>query len=284
MMTANLLELPAMDKGAQTEMVTTTMLVTPQQAQAWLDAMPIQRRTRQNKIQTLSRQVLEGRWRLSPHGIVIGKSGYIIDGQHRLIVCAQTGRPMQLRVTFNAPDESFLVIDGAVSPKTLDDALHHEGVARGLSVIVAGPVRMLFREERGASIWENSLQCSNEEGIEVFRRHPGLVTASELAAKVRLAPSRALLAYFVYRAMEVDETVTRLFVDALATGEQLRSGDPALLLRNTWIQERNSRVKATGLHDTIRIATAINAALRGKKLPSWRGVEFGKGKTPAIGR
>lgn len=282
-MSANLLELPMQDKPGQ-EMVTTTMTVTPQQAQAWLDAMPSQRRLRQNKIKTLTRQVVEGRWKLTPHGLVFDRDGRLIDGQHRCTVIAQTGRPLAMRVTFNAPSETFLVLDGSASPKTLDDALHHEGLPKGAAVLAAGPVRMLFREERGASIYENGLQPSNEEGVEVYRRHPNLATAVELAARVRLAPSRASLGYFLYRGLQADETITKLFTDGLVTGEQLRAGDPALLLRNTWIQERASRVARTSLDDGIRIATAINAALRGKKMSSWRGVEFGKGRTPTIGK
>ena len=246
--------------------------------------MPSQRRVRQNKIRLLSRQILEGRWKLTPHGLVFDRDGRMIDGQHRCTAIVATNRPLAMRVTFNAPAETFLALDGGISPKTLDDALHHEGLAKGQALLAAGAVRMLFREERGASIWESTLQPSNEEGVEVYRRHPGVAAACELAGRVRLAPSRSHLGYFFYRGMEVDETIITVFADGLITGEQLRSGDPALLLRNTWVQERSSRVARTALDDGIRIATTINAALRGKRMTSWRGVEFGKGKTPTIGK
>ncbi len=282
-MATNVQELTMPDKSGQ-EMVTTTMMVTPQQAQAWLDAMPSQRRVRQNKIRSLTRQVMEGRWKLTPHGLVFDRDGMLIDGQHRCTVIAQTGRALAMRVTFNAPSETFLVLDGVCSPKTIDDALHHEGLAKGIAVLAAGPVRMVFREERGSSIWDSILHPSNEEAVETYRRHPGIALAAELAARVRLAPSRSNLGYFLYRGLEVDETIIRLFVDGLVTGEQLRAGDPALLLRNTWVQERAGRVARTASDDGIRIATAINSALRGKRMTSWRGVEFGKGKTPPIGK
>ena len=282
-MSSNLVDLPTSDKGKKSEMVTMTMLITPEQAQCWLDAMPHQRWVRQNKIRMLSRQMLEGRWKLTPNGLAINPSGHVIDGQHRLMVIAQTGKSVMMRVTFNAPDDSFLVIDGGTSPKNLDDALRHHGVSRAISAIIGGAVRMLFREERDTSVWDNTLQCSNEEGIDVFRANPGIVPACELASRCRLAPSRASLGYFLYRGTEINEARTTKFAEGLITGELLVRGDPALLLRKTWIQERTARVSPTLLHDGIRIATAINAALKGRKLGSWGGVDFGKGKTPAIG-
>ena len=76
-MATNVQELPMPDKSGQ-EMVTTTMIVTPQQAQAWLDAMPSQRRVRQNKILALTRQVVEGRWKLTPHGLVFDRDGMLM--------------------------------------------------------------------------------------------------------------------------------------------------------------------------------------------------------------
>jgi hypothetical protein len=272
------------EKGGHPEMVTTTMLVTPQQAQAWLDAMPHQRRVRQNKIRLLTRQVLDGRWKVTPHGIVFDTNGVLIDGQHRLIVVVQTGKSLPFRVTWNAPSDTYLVIDGGGSPKTLDDAIHHEGILKSTAVLAAVAIRLLAREERGHSIWEPNFTPSNEEGIETFRRNLGIMPAVDLAAKVRLAPSRGNMVYFFYKGMAVNEAITRQFADALATGELLRAGDPALLLRNTWIQNRASRVKRTELDEGIMIASALNAALKGRKMTSWRRVEFGKGKQPIIGK
>jgi hypothetical protein len=272
------------EPGNKKELFTTTMSITPAQAQRWLGTMDVQRRIRTNKLNILKRQRKEGRWRANaPHGIVIDWDGNLIDGQHRLTMIVELDMPTVMRVTFNADPNTFLVIDGAISPKDLADALHHEGVAKGQSTVMAEAVRMLFREHRGLSIWLNEMVPSNDEAVEIFRKHPLLVQATDMASKVRICKRRSLLVYFIYKGLLVSEAKTSDFVNGLASGELLVSGNPALLLRNTWIKEATDNIKRSSVDIGIAMATTLLAALRGRRMSTWRGVEFGKGKTPAIG-
>ena len=99
----------------------------------------------------------------------------MIDGQHRCTVIVQTDIPLVMRVTTNASDESYLVIDCGSTPKSLDDALHHEGLTKGSAVLAAGPVRMLFREQRDVAFGTATCCHPMRKRSESIARHPGIV-------------------------------------------------------------------------------------------------------------
>jgi hypothetical protein len=270
----------------QGEMVTVQMTVSPAQAAEWLGKMPIQRRMRRNKVETHKRRILGGRWKVLPHGIVLDWNGVVIDGQHRLTALVECDRPLPMRVTFNTDPNLFVDIDDGAVPKDLADMLKHEGVAPGLTTNMAMIVRMLWRAKQGRSALENSLQPSNQEGREVYYQYAEVLKeASELAVRARvIAPSPGLLGYYLFLGLEQDAGRTRAFARKLPTGEDLKAGDPALLLRNTFLKDRAAGVVRPPVDQAIMAATAVNAAIRDRKLNSWRMIEFGKGKIPAVGR
>lgn len=277
----NVAELRIPEKGPS-EMYTVQMTIAPDQAQQWLDAMPVQRRMRGSRVEQLRRLIAEGRWRVLPHGLVFDKDGHIIDGQHRLTAIVQAGKPVPIRCTFNAESDMFNDIGDAESGKSIDDMLKREGVLPGMAMIMAAGVRMLFRNERGMSPLSTSLFPSNAEAREVFLRNPDLIVATEMAMRCRFAPARSNLVYPLFKGLAADRVVTGLFVDQLATGEGLRSGDPALLLRNSWIQDRQHKLKREVADQLVMVFTALRDAIRGKKRSTWRSVEFGKGKIPSL--
>jgi hypothetical protein len=273
------------DKDASEEAMTTvTMTVTPAQAQDWLDKMPTQRRLRQNKVDQLIRLINEGRWQVLPHGIVIDKNGRLIDGQHRLTALVTTEKALPMRVTFNAEPSMFLQIDSSSTPKGIEDALKHEGVSSFTSMLLGTSIRMLFRIGRGLSPFQNIAMPSNEEAIEIFRANPRLVEAAEMCQSVKVAPSMSLLTFYVHEALKINDERTGLFCSQLASGLHMKPGDPALLLRNTWIKDRLASVKRTTAEQAAMIAYAINAMLAFRRLKDWRGVQHTRGKPLTIGK
>jgi hypothetical protein len=264
---------------------TVTEYITPERAQALLDKMGKQRPLRRSKVETLKRVALAGNWKLLPHGIVLDPDGKVLDGQHRLWMVVETGLTLPFRVTYDCPTELYEYIDSVQSPKTLDDTLLHAGVSSTIATACAMAVRLLFRRDLGLSPFTNSAQPSNDEGLETFYAHPVLSEAADLAVACKgVAPSRGVLAYVLYLGLMTQPAATREFAQKLATGENLKSGDPALLLRNTWMKERGERVKHELSDIGVQAGSALDRHLRNKPMYSWRGVEFGKGSMPMIGR
>jgi hypothetical protein len=51
------------------------------------------------------------RWPVTGSTIVFSKSGYLLDGQHRLLACIRAEVPLTTFVAFNIPDSAFAMID-----------------------------------------------------------------------------------------------------------------------------------------------------------------------------
>ena len=50
-------------------------------------------------------------WPVTGASLVFSKLGYLIDGQHRLLACMRSGKPLTTFVVFNIPDGSFAMMD-----------------------------------------------------------------------------------------------------------------------------------------------------------------------------
>lgn len=80
--------------------VTQTETITPEQAKEMLahrnaHNRPLRRRT----VERYVAMMRAGKWRLTHQGIAFGPEGELLDGQHRLAACAESGVPMEIDVT-----------------------------------------------------------------------------------------------------------------------------------------------------------------------------------------
>jgi hypothetical protein len=85
--------------------------VTPAMAAAWLKTNTVNRRFRQAHARTLAAEMISGQWRLTHQGIAFGKSGRLVDGQHRLDAIVQAGKPQPLLLFIDEPEEGFANYD-----------------------------------------------------------------------------------------------------------------------------------------------------------------------------
>jgi hypothetical protein len=53
----------------------------------------------------------EGRWPVTGATIVFSKSGFLLDGQHRLMACVRAGVPLKTYIVFGIDDGAFSLID-----------------------------------------------------------------------------------------------------------------------------------------------------------------------------
>lgn len=102
------------------EPYTVVMLVTPEQAQAWLEGNVHNRTVRDSKVEQYGRDMVAGRWMLTHQGIAFDKAGTMIDGQHRLFAIMNTGVSVRMMVTYNAEMETQAVIDGGLIRTMVD--------------------------------------------------------------------------------------------------------------------------------------------------------------------
>ncbi len=96
--------------------------VTPVMAQELLKGNLNNRRVVQSRVKMYARDMLEGKWVDSPHGLIIGKDGKVLDGQHRLLAIIESGCTVNLAVCEKAPENVRLVVDQGKS-RTMADIL-----------------------------------------------------------------------------------------------------------------------------------------------------------------
>ncbi len=104
-------------------MKTEIVMVTPTLAKKWLERNVENRDIRPSVVAGLAAAIQRGEWVLSHQGIAFSKSGWLIDGQHRLLAIVEANRSVQMTVTHDVDDEAFKVMDIGVK-RSVSDVLH----------------------------------------------------------------------------------------------------------------------------------------------------------------
>lgn len=99
-----------------------TITITPQMAVDLLRGNHGNRNVRHKVVEKYAGIMRDGKWQLSPHGVVIANTGRILDGQHRLMAVVQSGRAVDMSVITGADEAMFSILDRGVT-RSVSDAL-----------------------------------------------------------------------------------------------------------------------------------------------------------------
>lgn len=242
------------------------VMISPEKAKLLIDAQPINRPVNRVAVEKLKQDILAGRWRRTHQGIAFDEDGALSDGQHRLHACFEAGFPIEVLVAFNEPRELFPAYDTGVL-RGMNVHLFLSGAVSDMTAAgsVAPATRFLWGYDSGT----NPATANTKRGFTldmaraVLAAHPRL---PEMVAMVRakrtitfpLANTAALFTLF----HEADEKRAAIFAAQVLTGENIKSGDPAFVLR-----EATMRDKSRGSIETsYRTVRAWNAFYEGRPL------------------
>lgn len=96
---------------------TSVQIVTPDMAEKWLENNMSNRPISIKDIQKLARDMRAGRFVTTHQGILLGKNGAIIDGQHRLYAIVSSGVSVMIQVTIDESIESPMQLPMDVGKK-----------------------------------------------------------------------------------------------------------------------------------------------------------------------
>jgi len=89
-----------------------TMTITPEIAKNILEQGNYNNRAiRKGHVHNLAARIVRGEWKLTPQGIILHKSGRLLDGQHRLEAVVLANIPITTTVFTVADDEIFRALD-----------------------------------------------------------------------------------------------------------------------------------------------------------------------------
>lgn len=136
------------------QLTTKVEAISPNTAMAYLKNAGKNRKLSEKKVQDYAKQMTDGEWVLNGEPIIFGKSGNLIDGQHRLRAVIYANARVQMLVVRGVNDEYFDSIDSGKS-RTLRDVFSCKeitnsqlvsSIVKKFDIICSNPNACFFRD------------------------------------------------------------------------------------------------------------------------------------------
>lgn len=147
-----------------------TVNVTPEIADVMLAYNDRNRPVSPNTVREYARQITEGKWVHTREPIIFSETERLIDGQHRLLACVESGRSFTVDVAFGAPDEAFGFIDIG-KKRTAADIFAINGVAQYTVVAAAMPWVLQYDEDGDIGRNTSAHKRTPDELYQGYLRH-----------------------------------------------------------------------------------------------------------------
>lgn len=250
-------------------MQTYTVDVTPEMAKRWLEKHNHRNRSiRGRNVRLLAAEMQRGRFAVNGDPIRFDTNRELLDGQHRLAAVVESGITLKNQLVVCNLDPGVMETIDTGAKRRLSDQLKINGVAN--AVVVAAAARICVCIEHGDLGLTYNFPDSEFSDFARIRESE-IQTAFKEASRICTAVGGAPAVYTagLFYAMDYDKTKTKDFVKGVASGEELKKGDPALTFRNyalrNYVGGRRGRAPASFFQLQILIK-ALNAHLQGKNL------------------
>lgn len=226
--------------------------VHPHQAREWLDAGAANRPITVRRVKLYADAMSSGRWRVNGEALIFNRSGKLMNGQHRLVACVQSGYSFRTMIVRGVPDEAFSTID-AGRPRSIGDIVALVGEKN--ANVLASALIWKHHYDRGTTTQRNQ-SASADEALKVLREHPGMAEWASPRAELKSWVPGSLQTWLKYEFSSRDPEANLKFWNDLWTGAGLSEGDPVLTLRNAFIREEK---KTRGFRMVVRAAMLVKA-------------------------
>jgi len=159
--------------------------ITPETAKAMLLNNDRNRRLRPATVAKYAATMAAGNWRASPDGLIFGKSGQLLQGQHRLNAVINFGGEVDMIVWRGVEDDVFSVLDRGVT-RSVADAI---GADKKTTEVAAFIAKTCSRVQNGGGATDGDI--ARYVGV-ISDTHHELMEACNSSARVfSSAPMRA---------------------------------------------------------------------------------------------
>jgi hypothetical protein len=181
-MTSTVLDRPPSSNGLH-GLRTEKVFVTPQMAASWLENNIDNRKVIGGHLRSLEAFFRRGEMKLNGQTIKFSSTGRLLDGQHRLMACANTGVGFWTLVVYGLEDESFDTIDIGSRPRKVQDVLGMRGEPNAKDLASALNVLSQFIDT-GSFYDSRNRAFSVALAEQILSRHPNLRdSVSAMASK-----------------------------------------------------------------------------------------------------
>lgn len=240
------------------------MTITPEQAEKWLEGHTHNRPLRHNDVMVIANVMKTRKWALNGESIVFDNTGRLLDGQHRLWGCMESGTPFESVVVFGVTPDTFYTIDTGRHRSPADHlvvaGVLREGKNRNR---IAAAAAHLYRYLNRIT---NDVQKTPAESlIQVVKDYPRLEEWLLLCARapVSLRGYATALAPVLTLGSNHHPEKASEFIERWVSGADLSVGSPILALR----QKVLGLDKAVSRQDRLYFAVvAWNAFVQGRSI------------------
>ncbi len=252
------------------------MLITPELAEQWLERNVRNRPMSENTVIAYGLDMLEGRWQHDGAPIRFDTDGNLIDGQHRLKACIDSGVSFEKDVIFGLPPGAILTID-IHRPRTSGHIAAIQGFHNAACACAIAGLIVLHRRHGIERMNDPRCQPTKTQVVEAARTLPALeeavVQARLLGKKIaepilvvdEMSKVDVALAWRLFQAVDRTRTAVVLVGDH----NQLPPVGPGNILRDL---VRSRAIPTTVLTRIIRQAGVLKensiAILSGEARPT----------------
>ena len=247
-------------------------VIDPQEAEVILRSNNNNRKVRAQVVGKYARDMEHGKWLLNGEAIKMTDSGDLLDGQHRLLACVESGVPFETIIISGLPAEVQVAMDVGAR-RTFSDVLRWRGevtTASLASAIEAG----LCWDEAGTPAHRGK-QHSNSERLAWFDANPDIRDGVKGWQGVASAPLRCPMSVggpFLMRARRISPIDAAEFMQHLKSGANLAEDDPINVLRRWMLNASASKGKRAREEYAAVLVKAWNAWLKNRPVRTltWR--------------
>lgn len=194
-------------------------------------------------VKRLSRALIDGRWLVNGEPIIFANDGSLLDGQHRLHACIESGVSLRTAVVRGVDSKTFTTIDVGAK-RTHADILGSAGHKN--AAIVSAAVRWIIALRSNNPMSLAAIQPDSDEIEEFVSNTPSIQQSALVAGRMRpLIRSLAMSCGLHFVLSEIDCDEADIYFEDLVSGAALKPKDPALVARNAIIT-RNMKLKSRG--------------------------------------
>jgi hypothetical protein len=227
--------------------------ISPEAAEEMLKCNDANRGVAWAVVEKYARDMNRHSWALNGQTIKFGKSGRLLDGQHRLHASLHAKTSFPAIVVRGLDDAVFDTFDLG-SRRAIGDVLRDRGELNTSSLGAA--LRQLWLLEHGL-IQSRGAAPTIAELLNVLEQNPDIRDSVRLQHKIRNITAPSIIITLHYLFSRVDKSRADGFLDRLSDGADLPTRHPILTLRDQLLRARNER-KLT-ISDAERAAWAIKA-------------------------
>jgi len=208
--------------------------ITPKEAEYILNTTNARNRNiRGNKVSEMVRDLHDGNWRFNGDAIRFDRDGNLLDGQHRLTACLESGIPIQTLVVKGLDSAVMSTIDTGTK-RSAGDLFSLKGVAYPTQIAASCRTSMMSKNP-----YMTTQTYTNDEVWEFYTKNKTLGDFVSRLHGCRACPA-SILAPVAYASSIVSPDLTERFVSVWNEGYSER-GDPFMVVRNKIIDRALER-------------------------------------------